>query len=306
MPTESFRPPGEVSYTIRVIGARRPGLRDAYHALLRMSWWRVIAVIVLVFLLLNAIFALLYMVVGGVANARRGSFLDAFYFSVQTIGTIGYGSMFPVSTGANNIVVLESIVGLLITALATGLVFVRFSLTRPRVVFGRYAAIGPMDGIPTLMIRLGNDRSSQIYDARMRLMLMTTNRSPEGEVSYRTTDLALMRDRLPALARSWTILHRLDERSPLHGQTPESLARVDAEILVAISGIDDTSLQSVNARWTYEHTRIVWGARLADILSETPEGDLLVDLTRFHELAPTSPSENFPWPKQTESPPPVR
>src|SRR5216684_2947528 len=281
MPTESFRPPGEVSYTIRVIGARRPGLRDAYHALL-------------------------YMVVGGVANARRGSFLDAFYFSVQTMGTIGYGSMFPVSTGANNIVVLESIVGLLITALATGLVFVRFSLTRPRVVFGRYAAIGPMDGIPTLMIRLGNDRSSQIYDARMRLMLMTTNRSPEGEVSYRTTDLALMRDRLPALARSWTILHRLDERSPLHGQTPESLARVDAEILVAVSGIDDTSLQSVNARWTYEHTRIVWGARLADILSETPEGDLLVDLTRFHELAPTSPSENFPWPKQIESPPPVR
>ena len=306
MPTESFRPPGEVSYTIRVIGARRPGLRDAYHALLRMSWWRVIAVIVLVFLLLNAIFALLYMVVGGVANARRGSFLDAFYFSVQTIGTIGYGSMFPVSTGANNIVVLESIVGLLITALATGLVFVRFSLTRPRVVFGRYAAIGPMDGIPTLMIRLGNDRSSQIYDARMRLMLMTTNRSPEGEVSYRTTDLALMRDRLPALARSWTILHRLDERSPLHRQTPESLARVDAEILVAVSGIDDTSLQSVNARWTYEHTRIVWGARLADILSETPEGDLLVDLTRFHELAATSPSENFPWPKQIESPPPVR
>src|SRR5260370_40517880 len=86
MPTESFRPPGEVSYTIRVIGARRPGLRDAYHALLRMSWWRVIAVIVLVFLLLNAIFALLYMVVGGVANARRGSFLDAFYFSVPRWG----------------------------------------------------------------------------------------------------------------------------------------------------------------------------------------------------------------------------
>jgi inward rectifier potassium channel len=303
MPTETFRPPGEVSYSIRVIGARRAGLRDAYHALLRMAWWRVIALIALVFLLLNAIFALLYLAVGGVANARPGSFLDAFYFSVQTMGTIGYGSMFPASTGANNIVVLESIVGLLITALATGLVFVRFSLTRPRVVFGRYAAIGPMDGEPTLMIRLGNDRSSQIYDARMRLMLMTTNRSPDGEVSYRTTDLALMRDRLPALARSWTILHRLDERSPLRGQSPESLARVDAEILVAISGIDDTSLQSVNARWTYEHTRIVWGARLADVLSETPEGDILLDLTRFHEIVPTTPSENFPWPRQTASSP---
>ena len=278
-------------------------MRDAYHALLRMSWWRVVALIALVFLLLNAIFALLYMAVGGVANARPGSFLDAFYFSVQTMGTIGYGSMFPASTGANNIVVVESIVGLLITALATGLVFVRFSLTRARMVFGRYAAIGPMDGVPTLMIRLGNDRSSQIYDARMRLMLMTTTRSSEGEVSYRTADLALVRDRLPALARSWTILHRLDERSPLHRQSPESLARADAELLVAVSGIDDTSLQLVHARWTYEHTRIIWGARLADILSETPEGDVLVDLTRFHEVVPTSPSENFPWPKQTESPP---
>src|SRR5216683_7891866 len=306
MATESFRPPGAVSYTIRVVGVRQPGPRDAYHALLRMSWWGVIAVISVVFIVLNALFAALYLALGGVANAHPGSFLDAFFFSVQTMGTIGYGAMFPASRAANTIVVVESIVGLLVTALATGLVFVRFSLTRPRVVFGRYAAIGPMDGTPTLMIRLGNDRSNQIFDAQMRLMLMTTNRSPEGEVSYRTTDLALMRDRLPALARSWTILHRLDERSPLHGQTPESLARVDAEILVAVSGIDDTSLQSVNARWTYEHTRIVWGARLADILSETPEGDLLVDLTRFHELAATSPSENFPWPKQIESPPPVR
>src|SRR5690349_3428692 len=144
MATESFRPPGEVSYSIRIIGARRAGPRDAYHALLRMSWWRGIGLIVLVFLLLDAIVALVYMAVGGVANARRGSFLDAFYFSVQTMGTIGYGSMFPASTGANNIVVLESIVGLLITAVATGLVFVRFSLTRPRIVFGGYAAIGPM------------------------------------------------------------------------------------------------------------------------------------------------------------------
>jgi inward rectifier potassium channel len=303
MATESFRPPGDVSYTIRTIGARRAGLRDAYHALLRMPWWRLIAMIASVFLVLNAIFALLYMAVGGVANARRSSFLDAFYFSVQTMGTIGYGAMYPASVAANTVVVLESIVGLLITALATGLVFVRFSLTRARMVFGRYAAIGPMDGIPTLMIRFGNDRSNQIYDARMRLMMTTTTRTPEGVTFYRTADLPMVRDRAPVLARSWTILHRIDERSPLHGQTPESLAGVDAEVMISVSGIDDTSLQAVNARWTYEHTKIVWGARLADILSETPEGDLLLDLSRFHDLTPTLPSENFPWPKQTGLPP---
>jgi len=299
MAIEIFRPPGEISYTIRIIGARKAGPRDAYHALLRMPWWRVIAIIASVFLGLNAIFALLYMAVGGVANARPGSFLDVFYFSVQTMGTVGYGAMFPTSTAANNVMVLESIAGLLFTALATGLVFVRFSLTRARMVFARYAAIGPMDGVPTLQIRFGNDRSNQIYDARMRLILTTTSRTSEGVVFYHTSDLPLVREHAPTLARSWTILHRVEERSPLHGHTPESLARLDAELLITVSGIDDTSLQSVNARWTYEHTRIVWGARLADILSETPKGDVLVDLSRFHELVPTTPTENFPWPRQT-------
>src|SRR5262249_32459979 len=173
--------------------------------------------------------------------------------SVQTMGTIGYGAMYPASRAANVIVVLESIVGLLITALATGLVFVRFSLTRPRMVFSRYAAISLMDGVPTLMIRLGNDRSNQIYDAQIRLILTTTTRTAEGVPFYRSADLKLVRDRAPALARSWSILHRLDEQSPLHGQTPESLASVDAGLLLSVSGVDDTSLQAVHARWTYEH-----------------------------------------------------
>ena len=124
MASESVRAaPGQRSYTIRVIGVRRAGFRDAYHALLRMPWWAAIAIIVVAYLLLNAVFAALYLVAGGVANARPGSFLDAFYFSVQTMGTIGYGSMFPVSGPANAIMVAESIVGLIVTALATGLIF---------------------------------------------------------------------------------------------------------------------------------------------------------------------------------------
>jgi inward rectifier potassium channel len=289
--------PGQRSYTIQVIGVRRAGFRDAYHALLRMPWWAAIAIIVVAYLVLNALFAALYLVGGGVANARPGSFLDAFYFSVQTMGTIGYGSMFPVSGLANAIMVAESIVGLIVTALATGLIFVRFSLTRARMVFARNAAIGPMDGVPTLMLRLGNDRSNQIYDARMRLMLTIKTYTAEGVMFYRTRDLPLVRDRASALARSWTVLHQIDHRSPLHGQTPETLAAVEAELLLTVSGVDDTSLQAVHARWTYEHLFIVWGARLADILSETPEGDVLLDLRHFHELTPTAPSEQFPWPK---------
>jgi inward rectifier potassium channel len=297
MANEIIRPPGQLSYSFRVIGARRPGFRDAYHALLRTSWWTLIAIITSTFLILNAAFALVYVEVGGVANAQPGSFVDAFFFSVETMATIGYGAMYPASHAANVVMVVESIVGLLVTALATGLVFVRFSLTRARIVFAQRAAIGVMDGFPTLMVRLGNDRSNQIYDARLRLMMTTSSHTAEGVAWYRTSDLTLVRDHAPALARSWTLLHRIDESSPLHGQTPESLAKVEAEFLVTVSGTDDTSLQPIHARWTYEHFSVVWGARLADILSESPDGNVVLDLRHFHELTPTNPSESFPWPK---------
>jgi inward rectifier potassium channel len=261
-----------------------------------MSWWGALAIIVTVYLLLNAGFAGLYLAVGGISNARPGSFLDTFFFSVQTMGTVGYGNMFPTSNAANVVMVAESIVGILVTAVATGLVFVRFSLTKPRIVFARQVAIGPMDGVPTVMVRLGNDRSNQIYDARMRLILTIKTRTAEGVMFYRSADLPLVRDRAPALARSWTVLHQIDQRSPLYGQTPESLADREAELVLAVSGVDDTSLQNVHARWTYEHPQIVWGARLADILTETPEG-VLLDLTRFHDLTATEATEQFPWPR---------
>jgi inward rectifier potassium channel len=152
-----------------------------------------------------------------------------------------------------------------------------------------------MDGIPTLMIRVGNERRNQIVGATFRATLMRTTRTAEGVTVYRTDDLALTRDRAPALNRSWMILHHLGPTSPLHGQTPESLAACDAELTLAVAGTDDTSLQPVHAQHTWLHHEIVWGARLADVISETAEGDLLLDLRRFHELTSTEPSEAFPY-----------
>jgi inward rectifier potassium channel len=293
---EAIRVPGR-SYAIKITGADQRKFRDLYHALLRMRWGPFLGLFAVTYGVANALFAVAYLAVGGIANAAPGSFGDAFFFSVQTMGTIGYGAMYPVSRAANAVVVVESLVSLLITALATGLIFVRFSLTRGRIVFARKAAIGPMDGIPTLMIRFGNDRSNQIFNGEMELMMTTSTQTKEGVFFYRTVDLPLVRRKAPALARSWTILHRIDESSPLFRQTPESLAQADAEFMVTVTGVDDTSLQPVHARWVYDHSNIQWGARLADILSESPEGDLLVDLGRFHELTPTEATETFPWPK---------
>ena len=285
-----------LSYAIELVGARRAELSDLYHWLLRISWWKALLVIAAVYLALNVLFALLYLLTGGVANAEPGSFADAFFFSVQTFGTIGYGAMHPASAAANVIVVVESLVSLMTTALATGLIFVRFSLVKARIVFGEKAAIGPMDGVPTLMIRLGNDRSNQIYDAQMRASLMLTGFTKEGVKWYRSADLKLVRDRASGLARSWSMLHRIEADSPLRDLSPQSLQEQEAEITISVSGVDDTSMQAVHARHVYEHFSIVWGARLADVLSDTPEGNLVIDLRRFHELVPTEPIPGFPYP----------
>jgi inward rectifier potassium channel len=289
-------------YTLHVIGGNRAPLRDLYHGLLQVPWWAALATIVGGYLALNVLFAALYLVTGGIANARPGSFADAFFFSVQTMGTIGYGAMVPATRAANVLVVAESVTGLVATALATGLVFARFSLTRARVVFSSRVAIGPMDGVPTLMIRIGNDRrKNQIVDARFRLMLSLTTRTAEGVTMYRLVDLALVRDSAPYMTRSWSVQHRITEDSPLFGHTPESLARADGELTLALAGVDETSVQPIHARRLWAAREIVWGARLADVLSETDDGDMVLDLRRFDDLEPTEPTPGFPYGAQGEA-----
>jgi len=294
----SNRPPaGARSYQIRVVGIKRQWFGDFYHGALRLPWWAAILAIGGVFLTLNAVFALVYVLTGGIAHARPGSFADAFFFSVQTMATIGYGAMYPDTLLVNVLVVLEAVIGLIVAALATGLVFAKFSQPVGRVAFTNRAVIGPLDGVPNLMIRLGNQRGNLIVEAQVRLVLVRTTVSAEGVKLYRMVDLALVRERSPAMQRSWTVLHLIDRDSPLHGATPESLARDEAEVMVTVTGVDDVSLQLVHARHTYEHQDIVFGARHADILSELPDGDLVLDLQRFHELQPTEPTETFPYPR---------
>ena len=152
-----------------------------------------------------------------------------------------------------------------------------------------------MDGAPTLMFRVGNERGNHIVEAQVRVVVVRTVRTKEGVTFYRMEDLPLRRDRSPAMNRSWTVMHVIDERSPLHGATPESLARDEVEFLVTLVGTDDTSYQPVHARRTYEHTALAWGARHADVLSEAPNGDLVLDVRRFHELVAMEASEGFPY-----------
>jgi inward rectifier potassium channel len=294
----TLRQPG-ADYEIRVVGQPRTPLRDFYHALLQLPWWVTIAAISGAFLAANALFALAYVVVGGVEHAAHGSFADAFFFSVQTMGTIGYGAMYPGSTAANVVVVVESIVSLLLTAMSTGIVFAKLSRSTARCAFTRHAVISPFEGVPTLMFRLGNERGNQIVDAKIRVVLIRTERTSEGKTYYPLLELRLVRDKALSLFRSWNVLHPIDDSSPLRGETPASLTAKEIELQVMMIGFDDITMQTVHAGHRYFAKDILWGARLADVLSETPDGNLVLDLRRFHDVEPTVPTPDFPYPTPT-------
>jgi inward rectifier potassium channel len=294
----SPQPPSQSPFAgVVVVGAPRTTLRDFYHLFLRARWSPAISAIVVSYLLLNAVFAGAYLVAGGVANARPGSLYDAFCFSVQTMGTIGYGAMYPMGYAANAIVIVESVTSLIVTAVATGLIFAKFSRSTARIAFSRHAVIGPMDGVPTLMLRVGNERGNQILEATIRVALMRTERTKEGVTFYRMYDLRLARERSPAMSRSWTILHPITPDSPLFGATPESATREEIELIATLVGVDDTSLQPVHARRRYVDQEILWGARHSDIISEDDQGNVVLDVRRFHDVLPTEPVEGFPYPR---------
>ncbi len=283
-------------YEIRILGAPRTPLRDFYHALMRLSWPSTIAVVVLVYFTVNVVFALLYVWAGGIAQARPGSLQDAFFFSIQTMGTIGYGAMYPASGAANWLVAVESATSLLLVALATGLVFAKFSRPNARLLFSREATISPMNGVPTLSFRISNLRSNRIVEAQIRVALVRTERLHEGGVFYRMVDLKLVRERAQ-LARSWQVLHQLDESSPLFGETPESLAEKEAELSITVAGLDDTWMQTVVAEHRYANSRILWGSKHADVLSEE-QNLLILDLRKFHDVLDTEPTDSFPYPRR--------
>jgi inward rectifier potassium channel len=297
--TIRFVPPG-ADYGIRIIGDESQPLRDFYHALLRLPWWVTVAAISGVFLAANTIFALGYLLVGGIAHARPGSFTDAFFFSVQTMGTIGYGALYPNSLAANTLMVAESITSLTLTALATGLVFAKFSRSTARLAFTRHAVISPVNGVPTLMFRLGNQRGNQIVDTRVRVVMMRTDKLAEGGVFYRLIDLRLQRDHAVSLQRSWSAMHIIDAASPIYGETPASFEAKEVELQISVVGLDDITMQPVHAQHRYFTHQILWGHKLTDVLHEEPDGDLVMDLRKFHHTERSQPTPEFPYPVEPE------
>jgi inward rectifier potassium channel len=294
-PMALFRRRPPEPFAVEVRGAKFSVAGDWYHLMLRAPWWVDVVAIAGAILFVNALFALAYLRTGGIVGARPDSFADLFFFSVQTMATIGYGSMYPSTMSAHLLTTSEALVGIFVIAVATGIVFSKFSALRARVQFATHAVIAPMNGVPTLMFRIGHERSSRVIDALLRVVVTRTEHTREGVLMYRMYDLKLERERAPALSRSWTVMHCITPDSLLHGATPASCAVDEMEFTLTLSGVDEASGQMLHAGRTYTDAQIRWGARYADMLSERPSGFLL-DMTKFDEIVPTQPTDAFPYP----------
>ncbi len=272
---------------------RREGLSlweslSLYHALLTMRWPALLGLLAAAYLAVNATFALAYVLCGAGALASAhgplpAAFSTGFFFSVHTLATIGYGAISPESLAANLLVTLESLVGLLGFAVVTGIVFARFSRPRAEVIFSERAVIAPYRGITGFMFRLANRRRSQLVEVRATVILSRWRGDRGAGREFLT--LRLERDRVAFFPLTWTVVHPIDESSPLWGATAADLARGEAEFLVLLSAFDETSSQNVHARSSYRWDEVVTGARFAGIYRPPDaSGDVRVDIRALHDV----------------------
>ena len=270
------------------VGLSRAWFGDAYHFWLASSWWRVYALVVALYLLINMLFALAFLAVGGVENMRAGSFGDAFFFSVETLATIGYGRMAPISVAAHLLVTVEAFCGIIGVALITGLMFAKFARPTARVLWSDVCVVAIQEGVPSLMLRVANARgNSQVVEAQLRVGLLLSEQTREGEKVRRMHDLTLVRSSSAVFALSWLAIHPIDEKSVLHGKTVESLREMGAEIYVSLTGMDETFNQTIHSRHAYGWDEIAWGRRFVDIVGPLPDGRVGIDYTRFHATKPS-------------------
>jgi len=261
-----------------------------YHWLLGTSWSSFLLLVVLVYLGTNFLFALGYLACGegAITDAEPGSLLDVFFFSVQTMATIGYGRMTPVGSWPNAIVTFEAFFGIVYSALTTGLAFARFTRPTAGVRFSKVAVVGSHDGVKTFKFRVANDRSSHIVEAQLRLWLIAESMTSEGERYRRSVELQLHRSESPVFSLTWTAMHSVDENSALK----EYLSNPDIEqqwhLLITFTGYHESLANQVYARHVYLPRNVQENATFVDIVSVLPDGGRVIDLTNFDKWIPSA------------------
>ncbi|HEY2802051.1 MAG TPA: ion channel [Chthoniobacterales bacterium] len=266
--------------------------RDIYHWVLSLSWPRFAAFIVGGYLLLNLVFAALYAMDSKcIEGLPTGSLLDAFFFSVETLATVGYGHSFPATLYGHILTTIEIMAGMFWLAVITGLIFVRFSRPTARIEFSNNLVVAPFDGQPCLILRIANLRHHSVVEAEFRIMFMRDEATLEDDSFRKFYTLKLAFDRLIVFPTALTLRHIIDETSPLYGETPESLEASDARFVASIVCIETVIPASVQSQRDYTWRDVRFGERFVNIYSETDDGRLVVDYGRLHDTEPVESLE---------------
>jgi inward rectifier potassium channel len=281
------------------INAARQDWRDGYHWVLSLTWPQFAGFLAASYLLLNLAFALLYAIGGPcIAEMPPGSYLQAFFFSAETLATVGYGHMYPATLYGHIISTLEIFLGMIWIAVITGLIFVRFSRPTARILFSNAILIGPHNHKPTLMVRVANLRHTSMVEAQFRLTFSRNELFPEGEEIRRFYQLKLSPEHMIRFPAALTLRHTIDEQSPLHGESAESLEKCDAFFLVSVTSIETVMAAPVQSQHDYAYSDIRWGERFVEIYKDLPDGRMQVDYGRIHDTEPVPE-----LPKPTPEPP---
>jgi inward rectifier potassium channel len=272
------------------LGVHRFDLKDPYHLALTMSWPQFLFGLLIIYCLINAFFALLYWSApGSVANMRAGSFSDAFYFSIETLATVGYGNMAPITAFSHMVSAIEVLVGMLLTATMTGLVFVRFSKPKAKLMFASHAVVTRSQGGYRLMIRIGNGRMYPLLDAQVRVTTLVLAVMPDGQRFRSMVDLTLTRDDLPYFPLMWTLTHEINDDSPLaslRSMDVEQLQNSATRLLVSITARDPALGAQVHAQHAYGTEHIAVGMHYQDAISGLHDNHSVADMRKLSDMAP--------------------
>lgn len=272
------------SVPVKRIGLRRHRQRDLYHWLLRGSWLRLLISISVIYFGTAFIYAMLFLAApGAIENARDYSVVDAFNFSIQTLSTIGYGTLGPATGYGHFLVATEMLMSLLLTAVATGLVFAKFARPTARLLFSKVAVIKREGDKQLLMFRVANERDGRIFNAHFTVSYVGSETAADGSSVVRLLDLELRRAVAPLLTLSWTVVHEIGPDSPLYGVTAERLIEEDAALTINVSGVDDEVAAAIHVNHFYQCKEIIVDARMVDILSQDERGATQVLYDRFHD-----------------------
>jgi inward rectifier potassium channel len=266
---------------------------DLYYRSMTVNWPVFFGTAAAIFIALNAVFAFLFWLGNEpIANVAPNLPLplSLFYFSIETLATVGYGDMHPQTNYGHLVATVEIFTGMSFLAVMTGLIFARFSRPKARFVFARHAVVGTYQGLPTLMIRIANARHNTISQATARLWMFRLEHTKEREQFRRYYELKLDRREHPMFSLSWTLLHVIDESSAFHGMTADDFAAIEGALILNVDGVDDSSAQRLYSRQIYSRHDIRWGHRYRDITSLSEQGRLLLDYTKFHDIVPDEAS----------------